>query len=84
MISPLVKILSDYGVLVEFRGDEILIVDNRSNYQTGITSNSELKLIVYPSMLVKPRREGAIFVSDFETTFSRAYTVDNIKGALGC
>ena len=80
MVKPLVGILEDYGISVSFDKDVMKVERNDSRQLT--LSKTALTLTVYPTMLVKPEERGAIFVSEFEAKYSRAYAVENIKSAL--
>jgi hypothetical protein len=72
LVTPLKRVLSDYGIKISFEQEEILISRNTKT----------LKLYIYPTMKVKPIRTDTVFVSDFEVKYSRAYAVDTIRHAL--
>lgn len=76
LIRPLVGILGDYEIDIDFQADKT-IINSRSK---GLFDGLELK--VYPSMLVEPGRCDTVCISDFEAKYSRAYSVDSIKKAL--
>jgi rubrerythrin len=78
MISPLTRILADYGVKAIFGEDEIFVESTASNNSFG----KRMTLEIFPSMLVYPEREGAIFVRDFDVKYARALAVDKIKKVL--
>ncbi|GHU55255.1 hypothetical protein AGMMS49975_16810 [Clostridia bacterium] len=73
MIQPFTGILSDYGVNINYRNNQILATSNIGD---------ELKIVIYPSMLLKPQVYDTVFISDFEAKYSKAYAVDSIKFAL--
>ena len=76
IIKPLIGILGDYEIEVDFPADKTTI--NVS--PKGSHDNLELK--VYPSMLVEPTGKDIIYVSDFEAKYSRAYSVDRYRAPV--
>jgi ATP-dependent helicase YprA (DUF1998 family) len=74
LIEPLIGVLHDYEIEVNFKSNETVIV----NQKTGKCYNLE----IYPSMINAPRESGKIFISDFDARFARAFAVENIRSAL--
>jgi len=69
MIRPLVGILWDYGVEIEFLDDKTMLVKG----------NRQKRLEIYPAMLNERVEDGTIFVNDFDVRFSRAVAVDRVR-----
>jgi len=72
LIKPLLGVLKDYEIEVNFKTDETTMF----NHKTGESSS----LVVYPSMMNMPYENDKIFVSDFDARFARAFAVQSIRG----
>lgn len=74
MIEPLRKVLSTYGIHLEYSQVDGLAVKNAGNVK---------QLYIYPVMKVKPAyRSNAVWISNFEVKYARPYAIDTIRSAF--
>lgn len=68
LIAPLVGILRYYGCEINLATDQILVK----------RGSKQKEVIIYPAMLVEPRKANIIFVSDAYLKFAKPYAVQKI------